>query len=271
MPTVLGCLRYPVKSAAREAVSRLRVTRNGVHGDRCWAVVDADGMVVSSKHPGRGGRLLRVAASYEDATGGVTVRVPGRGDLSASDPEAGVAVSDWLGHPVTFTDQVPDRLQLRRLWPQEAGMLPEWATDARPGQSAVTDIAGARERRFVDFGAVHVVTTGALRRLEDQRGAPVPPLRFRPNLVLDLADDPEPGQILQVGGATLRVDLPTPRCIVPSLQQPGADDPDARLLGVLARHHRRRVGGLGRAAVFGCYASVEEPGDVAVGDEVLAG
>lgn len=264
-------MRYPVKSAAREAVDRLSVTMDGVLGDRCWAVLDAGGMLVSAKHPARGGRLLQVVARYEDATGEVTVHVPGRGGISANDPGAGDAVSDWLGHAVTLTDQVQDRLRLQRLWPREAGMLPEWAAEARPGQPAVTDVAGARTRKFVDYGALHVVTTGALRRLGHQRAAAVSPLRFRPNLVLDLPEDPEPGQTVHVGEVTLRVDLPTPRCIVPSLGQPGADDPDVGLLGVLARHHRRRVPGLGRAAVFGCYASVQVPGHVAVGDEVRAG
>ena len=268
MSTVLGCFRYPVKSAAREAVNRLTVTEDGVVGDRRWAVLDADGMVVSAKHPARGGHLLQVKASYEDRTGDVTVHVPGHPEVLASDAAASAAVSDWLGRPVTFTDQVPKCLRLHRVWPREHGMVPDWADGALPGQSAVTDVAGARERRFVDYGAVHVVTIGALRRLEEQQAMPVPALRFRPNLLLDLPEDPEPGQALHIGGLTLRVDLPTPRCIVPSLGQPGADDPDPGLLRILARDCRRPVPGLGRAAVFGCYASVQEPGHIAVGDKV---
>lgn len=270
VPTVLGCLRYPVKSAAREAVDRLTVTREGVLGDRRWAVLDTDGMVVSAKHPARGGRLLQVRARHEDATGEVTVHVPGRQGFAASASEAGDALSEWLGRPVTLTDQVPDGLSLHRLWPKEAGMLPEWA-GARPGQHAVTEVAGARLGRFVDYGPVHVVTSGALEKLAGQGSTAAEPLRFRPNLVLDLPEDPEPGQTLHIGEVTLRIDLPTPRCIVPSLSQVGVDDPDVGLLGVLARHHRRTVPGRGKAAVFGCYASVEEPGHIAVGADVRVG
>ena len=266
--TVLGCFRYPVKSAAREAVDRLTVTKDGVVGDRRWAVLDGDGMVVSATHPARGGRLLQVMASFEDRTGDVTVHAPGQPGFLACDASASGAVSDWLGHPVTLTDQVPERLRLHRLWPRERGMIPDWADMAQPGESAVTGVAGSRERRFVDYGAVHLVTTGALRRLQEQRAMPVQPLRFRPNLLLDLPEDPEPGQALHIGESTLRVDLPTPRCIVPSLGQPGADDPDPGVLRILARDHRRPVSGLGRAAVFGCYASVQEPGHIAVGDKV---
>ncbi len=268
MSTVLRCFRFPVKSAAREAVTRLTVTNDGVLGDRRWAVIDADGTVVSAKHPARGARLLQVTATHEDATGEVTVHVPGEPGYRAGDPEAGAAVSSWLGRHVTLSDRVPETLRLHRLWPREAGMVPEWAADARPGQHALTEVAGARTRRFVDYGALHVVTTGALARLEAQRTIAVQPLRFRPNLLLDLPDDPEPGQTLHIGEVTLRVDLPTPRCIVPALSQPGAGEPDPGLLGFLASHHRHLVPGLGRAAVFGCYASVQEPGRIAVGDQV---
>ena len=130
--TVLGCWRYPVTSASREAVEGMRVTERGVVGDRRWAVMDADGMVVSAKHPARGGRLLHVSARHEDASGAVTVQVPGEPALTASDPEAGAALSEWLGHPVTLTDVVPDSLRLHRLWPQESGMVPEWATGFVP-------------------------------------------------------------------------------------------------------------------------------------------
>jgi uncharacterized protein YcbX len=260
-----------VKSAAGETVRRLSVNVRGVLGDRRWAAMDADGMVVSAKHPARGGRLLQVSAGHEDATGEVTVRVPGGRDLRASDPEAGTVLSEWLGHPVTLTDEVPDSLRLHRLWPREPGMLPDWAADARPDQDTITDVAGARAGRFVDYGAVHLITTGALRALEGQRSGPVPPLRFRPNLILDLPADPDLGQVLHIGEVTLRIDLPTPRCIMPSLSQPGGVDVDTELLGVLARHHRHPVAGLGRAAVFGRYASVETVGEIEVGARVQVG
>lgn len=269
--TVLACLRFPLKSGAPEKVQRLSVTPQGILGDRTWAVLDADGMVVSAKHPSRGGRLLRVSATHDDASGEVTLRVPGRPDFGASDPEVVGAVSEWLGHPVTLTDLVPPGLRLHRLWPEEPGMLPEWAADARPGQAVVTEVAGARARRFVDFGAVHLVTTGALRALEGQRCRPVSPLRFRPNLILDLPEDPEPGRLLHIGDATLRVDLATPRCIVPSLSQPGGIDADPDLLRILARRHRQPVAQLGRAAVFGRYASVLAPGRIEVGGRVRLG
>jgi len=93
-------------------------------------------------------------------------------------------------------------------------------------------------------------------------------LRFRPNFVLDLPEDPLLGQLIEIGGALLRIELPTPRCIVPSLLQPDVETPVPDLLRVLTRHHRAPVGGLGEAACFGFYAQVLIGGTVSLGEAV---
>lgn len=111
------------------------------------------------------------------------------------------------------------------------------------------------------------MTTGALRRLEEQQGQPVDPLRFRPNFVVDLPEDPPLGTVLRLGEVVLRVGLPTPRCVVPALRQPGLDDMPT-LLTTLAREYRQPVGALGRAACFGFYADIEAAGQIAVGAPV---
>lgn len=265
MGTVLECWRYPVKSAACERIGRLTLTPEGVLGDRLWAVMDGDGTVVSAKHPARGGRLLEVATAYDEDTSKVRILVPGHPAHPAGGTGAAGALSQWLGRPVTLADTVPDGLRLHRLWPSDQGMVPDWEREARPGQEAVTPVNGSATRRFVDYSAIHLVTTGALDRLAQEHGCTVPPVRFRPNLLLDLPRDPAPGDVLEVGQATLRVDQPTPRCIIPSLPQPGAGPADTRLLSVLARHHRQQVAGYGRAAVFGCYAFIEQPGLIETG------
>ncbi len=122
--------------------------------------------------------------------------------------------------------------------------------------------------RFVDFGPVHLLTTGALAELAGELGrASVDASRFRPNVVLDASHDPVPGQELRIGDVVLRVVLPTPRCIVPGLQDQGAAV-DRQLLTALARHHGTVVGDLGRAACFGVYAEVLRPGQITLGQVV---
>jgi uncharacterized protein YcbX len=158
---------------------------------------------------------------------------------------------------------VPESARLHRLLPDEAGMVPEWMTGAAAGDEMVTAIAGVGGR-FVDFGAVHLVTTGALAALAHQVGRPdVPATRFRPNLVLDAPADPPPGTEFAVGDSVLRVVLPTPRCVVPGLGDDAAVD--RALLSALARHYRQELPGLGHAACFGVYAEVVQPGRVKLG------
>jgi len=96
--------------------------------------------------------------------------------------------------------------------------VPDWMTGAVPGQEMVTEVSGARPGgRFVDFGPVHLLTTGALAELAGQlERASVDATRFRPNLVLDALRDPVPGQELRIGDVVLRVVLPTPRCVAPA-------------------------------------------------------
>jgi uncharacterized protein YcbX len=170
---------------------------------------------------------------------------------------------------VRLSRELPPDARLHRTLPDDVGMVPDWMGDARPGQETITAIAGAgRVGRFVDFGAVHIVTTGALSLLgERMGGVSVAAARFRPNLVIDAPRDPEPGQELRLGDVVLRVILPTPRCVIPGLSQ--AELPaDLSVLSALARHYRIPVAGLGRAACFGTYADVVQPGRLRLGQVV---
>ena len=269
MGHVASLFRYPLKSARGEQLRAVRVDVEGVRGDRGWACLDdADGTVGSAKHPDRWSRLLEVTAQVDEHSSGVVVQVQGRRAVAGSE-QADALLSEHLGRPVRLTRSVPEQARLYRRLPEEQRLVPDWMTGAVPGQEMITEVSGARQGgRFVDFGPVHLVTTGALTELAGQLGrARVDALRFRPNVVLEAADDPVPGQELRIGDVVLRVVLPTPRCIVPGLQDQGAAV-DRQLLTALARHHRTVVGELGRAACFGVYAEVLRPGQITLGQVV---
>jgi hypothetical protein len=161
---------------------------------------------------------------------------------------------------VRLASAVPEAAQLEREWPSEPGMIPDWSRDKPRGLVECTPVAGARPSgRFVDFGAVHIVTTAALQ----QAGADA--RRFRPNLVLELPFEPEPGDVIRIGSElTVRVQMPTPRCAVPGAAQPGLEAAP-ELLRALGRN-RVQVGDLGRAACFGWYGQVLKPGFVRMRD-----
>ncbi|WP_018353255.1 MOSC domain-containing protein [Longispora albida] len=257
---IKSIFRYPVKSARPETLTEAALDAAGLPGDRRWACADAaDGTIASAKLPRRWGGLLHVGVST--AGEDTLVQLSGQSHV-AGEPGTDAALSQYLGRDVRLTRTVPEGARLHRLMPGDEGMVPEWMAGAAPGDELVTQIGGAKPGgRFVDFGAVHLVTTGALAALSGLAGAAVPAIRFRPNLVLDLPGDPEPGTELRVGEALLRVVYPTPRCAIPGASHPGAPA-DPGLLGLLARHYRRELAGLGRAACFGVYAEVAEPGRI---------
>ncbi|MEV4498118.1 MOSC domain-containing protein [Micromonospora arborensis] len=271
MWTVVALWRYPLKSARGEALKAADVESTGLRGDRTWACIDPlDGTVGSAKQPRRWGRLLDVGTTMRDngLETMVTLHVDGTSVRAGSDA-ADVALSKHLGRPVRLSRDLPPDARLHRTLPDDAGMVPDWMDAARPGQETITAIAGAgRVGRFVDFGAVHIATTGALSLLgERMGGVRVAAERFRPNLVIDAPRDPEPGQELRLGDVVLRVVLPTPRCAIPGLAQ--AELPaDRSVLSTLARHYRVPVAGLGRAACFGTYADVVQPGQLRLGQLV---
>lgn len=261
--------RFPLKSARGQQLARVPFGLDGPVGDRAWACVAADGRIVSAKHPRRWGRLLEVVAVVDESDFGgdrVLITVPGGSPVEAGSTGADAVLSAWLGEPVTLSRVVPDDASLERWWPGEEGMMPEWAT-GHAGEVQTTEVAGAEPGgRFVDFAAVHLVTTGQLSELAAE-GVDADVRRFRPNLVLDIDVAPGPGDVINVGGELrLRVSVPTPRCAIPGAAQPGL----ARSREVLRAIGRRRVdiAGYGRAAVFGAYADVLRPGTANVGDPV---
>jgi hypothetical protein len=180
-----------------------------------------------------------------------------RSEFAAADAED--ALARHLGRPVRLTQEVPAGARLHRTLPGVDGMVPDWMSGTRPGEDAVTAVGGGGAAGFADFAPVHVVTTGALARL----GAPA--VRFRPNIVLDTDDNLTDGAELRLGDVVLRVMSPTPRCVIPSLAHGPYVPPDPDLLRTLARHYRVPVAGLGKAACFGSYAEVLEPGELRLG------
>ena len=272
MNRVLGIRRYPLKSAAAEHPTEAVLGKHGLDGDRTWVCLDVDGTIGSAKQPKLWGTLLDITVRYEaspgDSESRTVIAVPGAEFALAGSPEADAAVSNWLGRPVRLTRTAPPQPRRHHWWPDEPGMIPEWAADAEPGGEAVVAARPSSDGRFFDFGPIHLVTTGALERLSAEHGSAVDPIRFRPNLILDLPADPEPGQRIAIGAdVVVEVSVPTPRCVIPSIAH-GAAPADRALLKTLAQHHRVDVPGFGRATCFGFYADIVNTGSVRTGDEV---
>jgi uncharacterized protein len=226
--TVAELRRYPVKSLAGEVLYAVDLDGRGVVGDRSWAVTDRDGKLGSGKSTRRFRRmpgLLDLVATYDDDLVPVLAFPDGR-RLSGRDPLVHEALSSHVGRPV-------------RLRPERAVS-------------------------HFDEGPIHLVSTAALAALSARHGAPVPAVRLRANLLVEVSRDGASerswvGHRVAIGAqVVVRVVDLMPRCVMVDLPQVGLPaDP-----GVL-RTLTDLTGG-----TCGVVADVVTGGQVAVGDAV---
>ena len=225
---VVELWRYPVKSMAAEALPWADVGWHGLEGDRRWAFV-RDGMARSG-FPW------------------LTIR---------ENPRM------WHYQP-RLTD--PDR-------PNACVTLVRTPSGA---ELDVTDPALAEElqhgsrvlrqgRGVFDTFPLSLVTTQTVDALGGMAGAPLGPLRFRPNLLVEAAGD-EPfaedawvGAVLAVGGIRMRVDKRDERCVMINVD-PATTERNTAVLRTVAQQ---------RQACLGVYGTTVRPGRVAVGDTVV--
>ncbi len=267
--TVAALWRYPVKSMLGEELAEADVTERGLSGDRARAVVDtATGQVGSAKEPRLWKRLLQCAAS--GAGGDVVLDLPGGRRTSAADPAVDAELSALLGRPVTLRDTPPAAPELQRAVPEEVLRHGE---DARVETVTLEMGEAAPPGTFFDYAPLHLVTRATLARIGALHPAgAVDAARYRPNLVLDLPDEPGfaedgwAGRTLELGPeVVLEVVLPTPRCAIPTLAH-GSLPADPHALRLLHAHHKVDIEGFGTAACAGAYARVVRPGRVRRGD-----
>jgi uncharacterized protein YcbX len=116
-------------------------------------------------------------------------------------------------------------------------------------------ISFEEQLRYHDAEPLHLVTTGSLARLgADAR-------RFRPNLVIDTADDEATwtGKTLRVGEVTLQIVDRTERCVMITMAQSELGDEPGLL---------RAISQGGGEPLFGVYAEVLVPGRIRRGDRL---
>lgn len=267
-------MRYPVKSAAGESVQDSEIGVRGLAGDRRYAVMDqVDGKIASAKHPRKWGRLLEVVTEYRSDPSGADAHValtfPDGTMVDSSDDAVHAALSAVTGRDVRLTSAAPPVATIERMW-----TAVETSRDAQLDAGDVTDdllASGDAEGTFFDFAPIHLVTTATLQDLTDLQPTSVfDPRRFRPNLVIDsddLAEQTWVGHLLHVGEVVLRVHVPTPRCVVTTVAQPGLAA-DSDVLRAVAQHSSVPVLDRGPMPCVGAYAEVVRPGVVRVGDAV---
>ncbi len=274
-------IRYPVKSMQGERLASVAIAADGVRGDRSWAVRDElrGGIEGARKLPS----LLGCAARFDEpvADTGLSpvpvIELPDGAEVRADTAEAAQRLSDIAGRPLTLWPRLPatDEAHYRRGAPDHADLLEELrAIFGRLPEEPLPDIgqlppelmaSSTIPGTYFDCYPLFLLSRMSLESL--QRAQPTSQFdarRFRPNLLLentDGGDFPEAawvGKRVRVGGATLRVAMECPRCVMTT--HAFADLPvDPTVMRTLVKENGGNLG---------VYAAIETPGRVSEGDAV---
>ena len=225
---VVGLLRYPVKSMAAEALEWVDIGWHGLDGDRRWAFI-RDGMVRSG-FPW------------------LTIRENPR--MWCYQPR--LTDSDRPNACVTMV-RTPSGAELDVTDPALAGELGDGTRVLR------------QSRGIFDTFPLSLITTQTVETLGGMVGAPLDPLRFRPNLLVEaasgepFAEDAWVGAVLAVGGMRMRVDKRDERCVMINVD-PATTERNTAVLRAVAQQ---------RQACLGVYGTTVQPGRVSLGDAVV--
>ncbi|MEA2438885.1 MAG: uncharacterized protein QOH76_309 [Thermoleophilaceae bacterium] len=227
---VAALWRYPVKSMAAESLEEVEVSWHGLAGDRRWAFVQ-DGLVRS------GFPWLTIRERSEMWHYRPSFLKPDRPDASPT------VVHTPAGERYDVTD-------------------PALAAELGHGARLIK-----QNRGVFDVMPLSLISTASIAAVGAMVGAELAPDRFRPNLLIEPAQDAPfqedgwVGSVLRIGGMRMRVDQLDSRCVLVSVD-PATTARDPSILRAIAQE---------RDSCLGVYGSTVEPGRVAVGDAVLLG
>jgi uncharacterized protein YcbX len=226
-----------VKSLQGEPLDSVSVSRDGLEGDRQFAIYDVDsGLGLTAR---RVPDLLFASARLRaDRTAEITLP-----DGSVAGDEN--ALSQWLGRPVALRSAASEAARrYENVVDFEQETTSDWeAFDGAEG--AFHDNPGAR---------VSLVSTATVGSWD--------PRRFRANVLLDgEGEDALVGSRISLGEATLDVDMRLERCVMTTRAQAGGIERDLDVLRTIARE---------RDTCLAVGALVVDPGVIRVGDTLDA-
>jgi uncharacterized protein len=245
----------PIKGTALNHPPSVPLTKAGIPGNRRFLLIDERGDLFTSFDFGP---LVRVRASYDAAAETLTIAFPdGHVDTATVGDDGPAVVTDLDGRPVPGT------------------------IVAGPFGASFSDYVG-RDLRLVrtvhdgdgpDVHHLSFMSWASVRDLAHRAGhdGDLDARRFRMNLELEgcepYEEDGWDGRNVRIGTAVVRVHGQIPRCVV-TTHSPQTGVKDFDTLRHVARYRPPMRGR--RGIPFGMYAEVEEPGAVAIGDEVVA-
>jgi uncharacterized protein len=232
---VLELWRYPVKSLQGERLDQVAVGRDGLEGDRGFALFDLEtGFGLTARRVPE----LLFASARLTAEGGVEITLP-----DGSRAEDDEQLSTWLKRPVA----------LRRA-DMNGERLYENPEDFEHERTSRWEAFSGAPGPFHDSGRTRVslVSTHTLGTWDRRR--------FRSNVLLNGGGEDElVGSTVQLGEATLAIGKYIERCVMVTRAQPDGIERDLTVLRKVARERQNRVA---------IGALVSTPGTVRVGDSL---
>jgi uncharacterized protein YcbX len=226
---VVGLWRYPVKSMAGEALAEVEVSWHGLAGDRRWAFV-RNGLTQSG-FPWLTLRERRDMGHYRPSFADSD-----RPDKSPTMVQTPSGATFDVADPALGAELCPDGVRVIR-----------------------------QDRGVFDTLPLSLITTQTVARLGETVGTRLEVQRFRPNILVEAADeapfaeDAWLGCVLRIGGIRMRVDKRDSRCVVITMD-PATLERNPAILRTVARD---------RQGCLGVYGSTVEPGRIALNDPVL--
>jgi uncharacterized protein YcbX len=269
-----------------EELDAAQVNERGLLGDRAYALLDsATGKIASAANPRKWAALYDCRAVYDEQPRvdqplpHVRVTLTNGETVTSTQLDWASMLTRALGRATTLVSTAPPTASYEILWPEIPGVVPVGEPVPNADQENVTALPvafSAPAGTFFDFAAVHLLTMATLSQLHqlypqgrfDAR-------RFRPNIVMDTGADAVGfvendwvGRTLAIGEEVrLRVLVPCPRCVRPTLAQ-GDLPKDPGILRTVAQHNQVPVGDFGRMGCAGVYCEVVSPGTIRRGDEI---
>ncbi len=251
MPHVESLHVYPVKSCAGFGAASVEIAANGFAHDREWVLVDPrDHFLTQRDAPRLALVRTQVMAEHLELTapGAGTLRVPlqhegGRRVVAvwgARCPafDAGQAVAEW------FSGFLGRAVRLMRFDPSHVR-----ASDAKYTGEVVAP------NFFTDGFPILVLSRASIADLSRRVGRPLPPERFRANLLLGGLEPYAEDDIREIdlGEVTLRLVKPCTRCVITTTDQAtGERDGDEPLATLKGYRFDRAL----RGVVFGMNAVI---------------
>lgn len=258
------------------------LSKQGIPGDRCWALKDEErgGIKGGKRFAALMGMQAELLAEPDSVNLSPVAQIslPDGSTLRTDDANANSQLSDAVGSAVSLWPLLPaDQLEHYLRAPAEEGIDQEAALRAvfaRTADEPLPDLASFPAELFTyesppgtyfDAFPLLIMSRSALHTMSAHRtDSNFDIRRFRPNLLVDtpdggFAENAWIGKTARIGTATLKIEMSCPRCVMTTH---GFKDlpKDPGIMRALVQANNGDLG---------VYASIVEPGDIHVGDELV--